>query len=161
ESEEYGSLLDVILEDDINNANLVTCSYEELLKNALSLKEAGAYVRVLPDLPDQVLAWRWVKRLPVEVRDDKAIAFEISDYYFVMLDFYLDGPFNTTGQPGYFKQTRSIYADRLMTEWRGEYYGLRTDSNTVFVWHSELAEWRVMKYASPYCGSVYPESIEK
>ena len=160
-SEPHAALVDEVLQDDPDTINLASCTFEETLANVMSLRDAGAYVYVVPDPSDEVLTWRWVKRIPVETHRDKAITYQLGSDYMLLLDFHLQGPFETYSRPGYFKETRSVAADRVMAEWRGEYFPLSIDSNAVLVWSQETATWRFLKYASPYCGSVYPETIQR
>ncbi len=164
-SEPEGSGLDGLVAESYRDGDLVSCTYSAVTESVLSLRDAGAYVRVPDDLLGYSMIWQYVEDQPAPIGayTDKAITFNVNEYFIVFLRVVLQHP----ERPETFEglnlnfQTVAIQTGKVMQEWVSTYNVTTANESFVAVWSPETGNWRLLKYESPYCSDYYPASIRK
>ena len=49
---------------------------------------------------------------------------------------------------------------RVMQRWVAPYQVTHSNETVMEIWLSEINDWRILKYDSPYCGDFFPKSLE-
>ena len=164
-SEPEGSGLDGLVAESYRDGDLASCTYSAVTESVLSLRDAGAYVRVPDDLLGFSMIWQYVEDQPAPIGayTDKAITFSVNEYFIVFLRVVLQHPERPETLEGLNLnfQTVAVQTGEVMQEWVSTYNVTTANESFVAVWSPETGNWRLLKYESPYCSDYYPASIRK
>ena len=158
------SILNATLQENFRDRALASCTMSAVEDGVNTLRQAGAYVRVLKAPFDFQIVWEYVEDQPAPLGTytDKAIAFQVGDYYAVLLRTGLQDPARTRTMNGltFDLEKVALANSRVMQRWVAPYQVTHSNETVMAIWLSEINDWRILKYDSPYCGDFFPKSLE-
>ncbi len=159
-----GSVLNAALQDNFRDRGLMSCTMSAINDGVNAVRQAGAYVRVLKAAFDYQIVWQYVEDQPASfgTYTDKALAFQVGNDYAVLLRTGLQDPAKTRSMNGltFDLEKVAIATGRVMQRWVAPYQVTHSNETVMVVWLSEINDWRIFKYDSPYCADYFPKSLE-